>query len=73
MRPLRDYQKVRALVHGHHFIHDFALLSEKLATAGFSAITRRALAQGCDPALLIDRPDRAFESLYVEACKPASS
>jgi predicted SAM-dependent methyltransferase len=56
---------------GHHCIHDLATLAGHLRTAGFTAITRAAFGRGADPQLLIDRADREWESLYVEAVKPA--
>jgi hypothetical protein len=36
--------------------------------AGFIEVERRAFGDGADPKLLRDEPDRAVESLYVEAC-----
>ena len=57
---------------GHHFLHDDASLGSCLATAGFKEIRATAFGQGADPRLLIDRPDRAWESLYLEATKPSA-
>lgn len=57
---------------GHHFIHDFATFAENLVAVGFEHPAKCSLNTGEDPRLLIDRPDRAFESLYIEACKPRS-
>lgn len=54
---------------GHHFIHDHASLVARLRAAGFADITRATHGTGADPHLLIDRADRAWESLYVEATK----
>lgn len=54
---------------GHHFIHDFQSLSAALLEAGFSRAEERRLLEGSCSALLIDREDRAWESLYVEAVK----
>ncbi len=54
---------------GHHFIHDFQSLSAALLEAGFSGAEERQLLEGSCAALLIDREDRAWESLYVEAVK----
>lgn len=57
---------------GHHFMHDAASLGSCLATAGFKEIRPVSFGQGGDPHLLIDRQDRAWESLYMEATKPAA-
>ncbi|MFI4865545.1 MAG: class I SAM-dependent methyltransferase [Steroidobacterales bacterium] len=55
--------------HRHQFIYDFATLSGMLAQAGFIDIGRRRFGESCDQRLLLDSPDRAIESLYVEARK----
>ena len=55
--------------HGHQFIYDFATLHLLLKKAGFTKIYQETFAKGNDPRLLIDRSDRAIESLYVEAIK----
>lgn len=57
--------------HGHLFIYDFETLQRLLARAGFVQIAKQALHQGTDPALLLDTPSRAEESLRIEASKPA--
>lgn len=54
---------------GHHFIHDFASMGEALKAAGFTDVRERRVRDGAVSALLIDREDRAWESLYVEARK----
>lgn len=54
---------------GHHFIHDFYSLSTALLEAGFKNPQERQLLEGSCSALLIDREDRAWESLYVEAAR----
>jgi predicted SAM-dependent methyltransferase len=54
---------------GHHFIHDFESLSKALLEAGFRNSEERQLLAGSCSELLIDREDRAWESLYVEAVK----
>jgi len=54
---------------GHHFMHDHASLAACLRSAGFAVVRRTGFGQGSDTQLLIDRPDRAWESLYVEAAK----
>jgi hypothetical protein len=40
-----------------------------LQKAGFTVIKQEKFAKGNDKRLLIDRPERAVESLYVEAIK----
>lgn len=57
---------------GHHFIHDEASLAAALRTAGFTDVRHAAFGQGGDPALVLDRADRAWESLYVEAVRPSA-
>ncbi|NCA26494.1 MAG: methyltransferase domain-containing protein [Methylophilaceae bacterium] len=54
---------------GHHFIHDFDSLSGILKKTGFSEIEQCSFGQGKYEALLVDSPDRVWESLYVEAVK----
>jgi len=58
---------------GHHFIHDRATLAVCLESAGFVDVSMAGFRQGADSRLLIDQPDRAWESLYMEAVKPAGS
>lgn len=58
---------------GHHFIHDYASLSARLRAAGFDGIARTTHGEGTDPRLLLDRADRAWESLYLEATKPTAA
>jgi predicted SAM-dependent methyltransferase len=55
--------------HGHQFIYDFATLSTMLIKVGFIEITKRSFGCGGDPNMIFDTPDRAIESLYVEARK----
>jgi predicted SAM-dependent methyltransferase len=55
--------------HGHQFIYDFATVSGMLSQAGFIDIGRRRFGDSRDQRLLLDSPDRAVESLYVEARK----
>lgn len=57
--------------HGHQFIYDFATLSLMLSHAGFVDINKRKFGDGADKRLLLDSPERAIESLYVEARKAA--
>lgn len=56
---------------GHHFMHDAASLGACLQAVGFAEIRPATFGQGGDPHLLIDRHDREWESLYLEATKPA--
>jgi predicted SAM-dependent methyltransferase len=59
--------------HGHQFIYDFATLAAMLGQAGFVDIGKRSMGESHDQRLLMDSPERAIESLYVEARKvPAS-
>ena len=53
----------------HQTLIDFVTLELYLKEAGFTRIERSAFQQGARQQLLIDRPERAFESLYVEATK----
>ncbi|MBL7962970.1 MAG: methyltransferase domain-containing protein [Flavobacteriales bacterium] len=55
--------------HTHQYSYDFELLDLWLREAGFREVRRCAFGQGSDPDLVIDRPSRAIESLYVEAVK----
>jgi len=55
--------------HGHLFIWDFETFKMNLEKTGFKNVTKESLRKGRDPRLLIDRPERAVESLYVEATK----
>jgi hypothetical protein len=54
---------------GHQFIHDYESFSEAAQLAGFARTARCDLMQGALGDLLIDRPERAVESLYIEAYK----
>ena len=53
----------------HKFAWDFETMQLVMARAGFSEIRQCEFAAGSDPDLLIDSPNRAPESLYVEARK----
>ncbi|MFT3884100.1 MAG: hypothetical protein QM724_01340 [Flavobacteriales bacterium] len=60
----------RAMRHPcHTFLFDFETLALFLREAGFRAVHRRRFREGQDPALLVDRAERADESMYVEAVK----
>lgn len=61
--------KNKWLNNGHHYIHDYESMHLALSQAGFKKIKEQQYGQGeCDD-LLIDRQDRSWESLYVEAQK----
>jgi hypothetical protein len=51
----------------HLYAYDALTLGQSLKRAGFTDIKRESFMQGRDPKLLIDTPDRAVESLYMEA------
>jgi predicted SAM-dependent methyltransferase len=55
--------------HEHLFIYDFETMALLLQKAGFRNITKESYRTGRDSRLLIDLPERAVESLYVEASK----
>lgn len=56
--------------HEHRFIYDYETLRCLLEMNGFVDIERSGFRQGRDTKLLIDREERAPESLYVEATRP---
>ena len=58
-RIMRDF--------GHLYAYDFDALKDLIEKAGFRSITRAAYMSGGDQQLLVDTPDRACESLYIEA------
>lgn len=66
----RAMRTSRWLNDGHQFVHDFTTLAEDLRAVGFVEPRKCAVLVGADPKLLVDRPDRAIESLYIEARKP---
>jgi hypothetical protein len=53
--------------HGHLYAYDFCSMQEMILSAGFSFATKASFMHGRDPKLLVDSPERAIESLYVEA------
>lgn len=55
---------------GHLSVWDFELMAALLADVGFTDIREAAFGQGADPELLRDDPEKAWETLYVEARKP---
>jgi predicted SAM-dependent methyltransferase len=54
----------------HKYAYDAETLIVVLQAAGFIEVERKNFGQSGDPALLIDTPERASESLYVEAVNP---
>jgi predicted SAM-dependent methyltransferase len=53
----------------HQFAYDFATLHFVLRRYGFSTVVRQDYGQSLLPELCLDRPERAAESLYVDARK----
>lgn len=65
METVNDYFRQR---YEHQFLYDGATLERLLARAGFAEVARASFGAGAGcPALLIDHPKYAWESLYVEA------
>jgi predicted SAM-dependent methyltransferase len=56
----------------HKFAYDFATLEFVLRRYGFDAVQRQSCGQSVANGLAIDKPERASESLYVEASKRAA-
>jgi len=55
--------------HEHKFAYDYETLALLLAKHGFTTLKRQEFGQSLLPELCLDRPERATESLYVEAVK----
>jgi predicted SAM-dependent methyltransferase len=53
----------------HLFAWDFEAMKKSMEAAGFRNITKKASMQSSDQTLLLDDPEHAFETLYVEAEK----
>jgi len=53
----------------HKFAYDYATLEFLLRKYGFSDVCRQTFGQSLLEGLAIDKPERASESLYVEAVK----
>ena len=53
--------------HEHLYAYDFEAMRHLIEQAGFDSVSRTTFGSGSDPVLLIDTPERACESLYVEA------
>lgn len=57
----------------HKYAYDFDTLRFVLNRYGFCEARKRSFGDSMRPDFCIDNPDRASESLYVEAVKPVSS
>jgi predicted SAM-dependent methyltransferase len=53
--------------HGHLYAYDFSAMRAMILSVGFSSVTKTSFMNGRDLKLLVDSPERATESLYVEA------
>ena len=54
----------------HVSLWDVKLFTEFLEAVGFVNIEKVDFMQGSDPRMLVDHPERQWESLYIEAQKP---
>ena len=59
-------------MHLHRSAWDAELLTKLLTEAGFADARAAEFGQGADTRLVRDDRDKAFESLYVDARKPAA-
>ena len=57
----------------HKYAYDFTTLEFALRRAGFSDVRQQEFGKSLLPELCIDNPDRASESLYVEARKKSAA
>ncbi len=69
--PPKDFTPLMAINRvfrepGHLYAYDDVTLGQALKRAGFKEIRREKFMQGRDAVLLIDTPERAIESLYLE-------
>jgi len=55
---------------GHVSLWDAELLGDALRREGFEAIVQSGFGEASDPRLALDDPDRAWETLYMEARRP---
>ncbi len=55
---------------GHHSVWDERLLALFLRQAGFINVKKVGFREGTDKRLLVDKEERKWESLYMEAQKP---
>jgi predicted SAM-dependent methyltransferase len=53
--------------HGHRYAYDYCSMRELILSSGFYNVIKASFKSGRDPKLLVDSPERAIESLYVEA------
>lgn len=53
----------------HHFAYDAETMEFVLRHAGFANVTQRSFGVSADPVMCLDIPERATESLYMEAVK----
>jgi predicted SAM-dependent methyltransferase len=58
-------------MHMHRSVWDADLMIQVLTEVGFEEAAAASFGSGSDPRLIKDDPDKASESLYVEARKPA--
>jgi predicted SAM-dependent methyltransferase len=65
----RVFYQDRESLFGHRFMYDYDILQQLLLKAGFAEVRRCSFGCGQDPVLLKDSPNRACESLYVEAIR----
>jgi predicted SAM-dependent methyltransferase len=69
--PPKDFTPLMAINRvfrepGHLYAYDAATLGQALEQSGFKNVEKTGFMEGRDPVLLIDTPERAIESLYVE-------
>jgi len=57
--------------YGHLFGYDFATMQIFLQRTGFIEIEKSSFGKGREPKLILDTPQRAPGSLYIEATKPS--
>jgi predicted SAM-dependent methyltransferase len=68
--PMEVINQVARQGQQHQYMYDFETLQLKLSDAGFGLIHRCSFRSGNGPTeLLIDREERALESLYAEATR----
>jgi predicted SAM-dependent methyltransferase len=72
MRPMEAVNAYFRQRYEHQCLYDFDLASHAFSEAGFTDITRADFGTGaCPRDLILDDPKYAWESLYVDARKPA--
>ncbi|MDE2111507.1 MAG: methyltransferase domain-containing protein [Alphaproteobacteria bacterium] len=57
----------------HQFLYDWPTMEQMLRRAGFGTVIRQKCGRGDLPELILDDPKYEWESLYVEAVKPAAA